>query len=233
MNLFIYNFSKKTKEIKSHIESQNYFNKINLDNAKCERPKKSFIERNDCLDKDFKDKSPITPQVPQKKPIKDYEKRNHREKIVRKPKTIIPQSDNVFNFEPPEKNKNRKKQVEEQVPSNYYRKIENTKMYYNHYLDIKPPKNYDEKGRKDNLKDLFEINSTKRNSYMDRPHKKVIYKNTEVQQIFENGKNNLPVGYKELTKTVGRDDFDEMSNSALNNFDSIRKNGRKPLKRDF
>ena len=108
MNLFIYNFSKKTKEIKSHIESQNYFNKINLDNAKYERPKKSFIERNDCLDKDFKDKSPITPQVPQKKPIKDYEKRNHREKIVRKPKTIIPQSDNVFNFEPPEKNKNRK-----------------------------------------------------------------------------------------------------------------------------
>ena len=155
MNLFIYNFSKKTKEIKSHIESQNYFNKINLDNAKCERPKKSFIERNDCLDKDFKDKSPITPQVPQKKPIKDYEKRNHREKIVRKPKTIIPQSDNVFNFEPPEKNKNRKKQVEEQVPSNYYRKIENTKMYYNHYLDIKPPKNYDEKKRKDNLKDIF------------------------------------------------------------------------------
>ncbi len=139
----------------------------------------------------------------------------------------------MFNFEPPEKNKNRKKQVEEQVPSNYYRKIENTKMYYNHYLDIKPPKNYDEKGRKDNLKDLFETNSTKRNSYMDRPHKKVIYKNTEVQQIFENGKNNLPVGYKELTKTVGRDDFDEMSNSALNNFDSIRKNGRKPLKRDF
>jgi hypothetical protein len=204
-----------------------------LDNAKYERPKKSFIEKKDCLDKDFKDKSPVIPQVPQKKPIKDYEKRVHVEKIVRKPKTIIPQSDNVFNFEPPEKYKNKKKAPEGQVPSNYYKKTENTKMYYNHYLDIKPPKNYNEKGRKDNLKDLFGKNLTEGNSYMDRPHKKVTYKNTEVNEIFEKGKNYIPVRYKEPTPNVEKDDYDQMAHSAFNNYNSIRKNGRKPLKRDF
>ena len=106
-------------------------------------------------------------------------------------------------------------------------------MYYNHYLDIKPPKNYNEKGRKDNLNDLFERNLTKGNSYMERPHKKVNYKNTEVQKIFEDGKKNIPVGYKEPTAKIGTADFDIMSSSALNNFDSIRKHGRKPLKKDF
>ena len=174
------------------------------------------------------------PQVAHKKPgLKEHEKRNHKEKIVRNPKTLIPQRDNVFNFEPPEKNKNRKKAAEEPVPSNYYKKTENTKMYYNHYLDIKPPKTYNEKGRKDNLNDLFEANLTKGNSYMDRPHKKVNYKNTEVQKIFEDGEKNIPVGYKEPTAKIGASNFDVMSSSALNNFDNIRKHGRKPLKRDF
>ena len=57
--------------------------------------------------------------MPHKKPVKDYEKNNHRQKIVRKPKIVIPQDDNVFNFEPPEKQKTQKKIVENKVPSNY------------------------------------------------------------------------------------------------------------------
>ena len=139
----------------------------------------------------------------------------------------------MFNFEPPEKYKNKKRALEGQVPSNYYKKTENTKMYYNHYLDIKPPKNYNEKARKDNLKDLFRKNLTEGNSYMERPHKKVTYKNTEVNEIFEKGKNYIPVRYKEPTPNVEKDNFAQMAHSAFNNYDSIRKNGRKPLKRDF
>jgi hypothetical protein len=106
-------------------------------------------------------------------------------------------------------------------------------MYYNHYLDIKPPRNYNKKGNKDNLNELFGRNLTQGNPFVERPHKKVTYKNTEVQQIFENGKNNLPVGYKELPTPPGKTDFDEKSNYASKNIDNIRKNGRKPLKKDF
>ena len=106
-------------------------------------------------------------------------------------------------------------------------------MYYNHYIDIKHPKNYNEKARKDNLKDLFRKNLTEGNSYMERPHKKVTYKNTEVNEIFEKGKNYIPVRYKEPTPNVEKDNFAQMAHSAFNNYDSIRKNGRKPLIRDF
>ena len=231
---FIFNYIQKPKEIKSHIERKNYYNKINLDNVKYERPKKAFIDRNDCLDKNFKDKSPIIPELPHKKQVlTEYEKKNHQEKIKRKPKTVNPQPDNVFNFNSFEKIKNKKKIPETAVPSKNYTKTENSKMAYNYYLNQKPQKGYDEKGQKDNLNDLFKRNLTTGNIYMERPHKKVNYKNTEVQKIFENGKNNIPIGYKEPTKKIGKDDFDEMAISALNNFDNIRKNGRKPLKKDF
>lgn len=207
---------------------------MNLENSKIARPKKTFIERNDCLDNNMKDKSPFIPEIPHKKAIlNQYEKNNHRDKIVRKAKTVIPQEDNAFNFQPLGKTKNQKKLVEIQVPSNYYKKSENTKMYYNHYLNIKPPKDYNERGRKDNINDIFGGNWTQGNKYMERPHKKVNYKNTEVQQIFEKGKDNIPVGYKEPPARPGKGDFDEFASSALKNYESIRKNGRKPLKKDF
>ena len=207
---------------------------MNLYNSKIARPKKTFIERNDCLDNNMKDKSPFIPEIPHKKAIlNQYEKNNHRDKIVRKAKTVIPQEDNAFNFQPLGKTKNQKKLVEIQVPSNYYKKSENTKMYYNHYLNIKPPKDYNERGRKDNINDIFGGNWTQGNKYMERPHKKVNYKNTEVQQIFDNGKNNIPVGYKELPTNPGNVDFYELSSSVRNNIENIKKNGRKPLKKDF
>lgn len=225
---------QKTKEIKSHIESKNYFKKIDLNNVKYERPKKAFIDRNDCLDKNFKDKSSIIPQVPHKRQVlKEYEKKNHQEKIKRKPKTAIPQADNVFNFSSIDKIRNKKKFGEFSKPSKNYTKNQNSKMSYNYYLNEKPQKGYNEKGRKDNLNDLLKRNLTAGNLNMERTHKKVNYKNTEVQEIFEKGKNNLPVGYKELTNKIGHSDFDKLADSALNNFDNIRKNGRKPLKRDF
>ena len=224
---------QKLKEAKPHIESKNYFKKIDRIKEKIEKPKKTFIGSKDCLDKEFKDKTPFVPEVPHKKPVAEYEKINHRNKIERRPKTVIPQEDNAFNFEPPEKGKTQKKMVEEQVPSNYYKKTENSKNYYNHWLNIKPPKTYNDKGRKDNINDLFNRNLTAGNLNKERPHKKVNYKNTEVQQIFEKGKVNIPVGYKEPPARPGKGDFDEFASSALKNYESIRKNGRKPLKKDF
>ena len=80
---------------------------------------------NDCLDKELKDKTPIIPQLPKKKPlINEYEKRNHVEKIKRKPLKYLSQPDNAFNFNPPTKNKTQKKKEKEQVPSNYNKKKE-------------------------------------------------------------------------------------------------------------
>ena len=225
--------TQKIKEVKTHIESQNYFNKLNLEKAKIQRPKKTFIDPKDCLDKDFKDKSQLVPQVPQKKPgLNEYEKRNHQEKIKRKPKTCIPQEDNVFNFQPLERIRNKKKMVQNEVPSKYYKK-ENIKMSNAQYIEEKPPKKYNDIARKDNINDIFERNWTQGNTNIERQHKKVNYKGTEVQKIFEDGKNNIPVGYKELTLNPEKNNFDDFSSYAMNNFDNIRKNGRKPLKRDF
>ena len=145
---------------------------------------------------------------------------------------MIPQEDNAFNFQPLGKTKAHKKMAENEVPSKYYKK-ENVKMSISHYIEENPPKKYNDTARKDNLKDIFSKNWTEGNTNMDRPKRKVHYKNTEVQQIFENGKNNLPVGYKELTLNPAKNNFDDFSSYAKNNFDNIRKNGRKPLKKDF
>ena len=188
---------------------------------------------NDCLDKELKDKTPIIPQLPKKKPlINEYEKRNHVEKIKRKPLKYLSQPDNAFNFNPPTKNKTQKKMVTEQVPSNYYKKMENSKNAYNHLLNEKNLKKIESKARKDNLKEIFR-NNTEENVYKERLHRKVNYKDTEVNQIFEKGKNNIPVGYKELTTNPVKVDFNQLSTSAKNNYEIIKKNGRKPLKKDF
>ena len=120
----------------------------------------------------------------------------------------------------------------EQIPSNYYQKFLNQKNAYNHWLNEKSSKKYDDKGRKDNLNEIMKYN-TEGNLYKERMHRKVNYKDTEVNQIFEKGKNNLPVGYKELTTNPVKVDFNQLSTSAKNNYEIIKKNGRKPLKKDF
>ena len=203
---------------------------MNKEKAKISRPKKSYIERKDCLDKELKDKTKLVPQLPQKKPImKDYEKRIHVEKIKRKPITYISQPDNAFNFQPPQKEKNQKRMITEPVPSNYYQKIEDSKNSYNHLINGKPPKKYECDAIKDNLNDVFGNNM----NYKEKIRRKVNFKDTEVNQIFEKGKNNLPVGYRELTPTPGRVDFNQLSEFAKNNYDNLKKNGRKTLKKDF
>ena len=192
-----------------------------------------MIQQKDCLDKELKDKRPLVPQLPHKKPVMgEYEKKNHIEKIKRNPIKYISQPDNAFCFQPPEKEKTKKKMVTEQVPSNYYKKIENSKNAYNHLINNKPSKKKEPKARKDNLNEIFRYN-TQGNIYRERLHRKVNYKDTEVNQIFERGKNYIPVGYKELTPYPGKGDFNQLSSSAKNNFENLKKHGRKELKKDF
>ena len=106
---------------------------MNLAKNKISRPNKTFIEQKDCLDKELKDKTPLRPQLPKKKPLLgEYEKRNHVEKIKRKPLTYISQPDNAFNFNPPQKPKTQKKMTTEQVPSNYNKKKQTKKNGFNH-----------------------------------------------------------------------------------------------------
>lgn len=208
---------------------------MNQERAKIERPKKTIFERKDCLDNQLKVKSEFQPEPkpPKKNTVLiEYEKKNHQEKIKRNPKTFIPQEDNVFNFKPPQKPKTQKKMITEQIPSNYYQKSLNQKNVYNYWLNEKTSKKYDDKARKDNLNDIMKYN-TEGNEYKEQLHRKVNYKDTDVNQIFEKGKNNLPVGYKELTTKVGKVDFNKLTDSAKNNFENIKKNGRKPLKKDF
>ena len=134
---------------------------MDLEKSKISRPKKAFIPKNDCLDKELKDKTPLGPQLPQKKPImNDYEKRNHVEKIKCKPIKYISQPDNSFNFNPPQKEKTKKRMVTEQIPSNYYQKMQNSKNAYNHWLNAKKiTKKYEDKARKDNLNEIFRTNT--------------------------------------------------------------------------
>jgi hypothetical protein len=49
---------------------------MNLEKDKISRPNKTFIEQKDCLDKELKDKTPMRPQLPKKKPLLgEYEKK--------------------------------------------------------------------------------------------------------------------------------------------------------------
>ena len=91
--------------------STSYFNdsKLNEEIAKPERAHKKLVSTKDCLNKEFVDVSPMIENIPHRsqKVTKDYEKRIHQENN-KLPKKFIQQSDNIFNFEPLEKEKPKK-----------------------------------------------------------------------------------------------------------------------------
>ena len=103
-------------------------------------------------------------------------------------------------------------------------------MLSNQSGDYKPVASYNQQGRKDNLNDLFGNNE---NDIKERPHKRVDPQKTNSKHIFDFGNNNIPVGYKEIPAYPGKGDFEQLSSSAKNNIENVRKNGRKPLKGDF
>ena len=62
--------------------------------------------------------------------------------------------------------------ITEQVPSNYYKKISDSKNAYNHLLNENNLKKIESNARKDNLKEIFRTN-TEGNVYKERLHRKV------------------------------------------------------------
>lgn len=217
----------KVPEYKSHIESKNYYSNISSKTENFqEKPKIKKLPNKDNLDKKLIDKNPLPPNKTQSQITIDYEKRLHEEPKERKAITRKVESDNVFNFEPL-KEKGHLKKFEGEFPSNFYTRESNRKTnYVESYL---PSKIYNNEGRKDNIKEVIENEDL--NEVGRRRRKEV--KKTEVEEIFERGKNYLPVRYEEPTPIPGKGDFNALKEVAISNVPNIRKNGRKYMGKDF
>ena len=211
-------------------ESQNYFKKLNEEIYKPERPKKKFIGGKDCLNKDFSDITPKNENIPHRRPevTKDYENRLHQEN-QRNAKTNIRQSDNIFNFNPPEKERPKKKPFKGEFPSKYYKDFYNRGMLSNQIgEDVKPQKKYIGKQNKDSIR--FFIGEGEN----ERIHKKVERSGkTNVQDLFENNEVVYPPKYKEPTAKPGSVTVDELIPIAKSNIEKIEKNGKNKRKIDF
>ena len=227
-----FNFSlfQKIKECKLHPESQNYFNKLNSEISKPERPKKKFIGGKDCLNKEFSDITPKNENIPHRRPdvSKEYEERLHQENN-RNAKTNIRQSDNIFNFEPAEKERPKKKQFNGEFPSKYYKDFYNRGMLSNQLGEnVKPQRKYEGNQNKDNIKFFIGENSN------ERIHKKVDRTGkTNVQELFENSEVRYPPKYKEPTPKPGSVTADQLIPIAKSNIEKIGKNGKNKRKIDF
>ena len=223
-------FLQKVPQCKLRPESQNYYNKLNSDIAKPERPKKKFIGGKDCLNKDFSDITPKYENIPHRKPevAKDYEYRLHQEKN-RNAKTNIRQTDNIFNFAPPEKERPKKKQFNGEFPSKYYKDFYNRGMLSNQIGEnVKPQKKYEGNQNKDNIKFYIGENEN------ERFHKKVEKTGkTGVQQLLENNQVVYPPKYKEPTAKPGSILPEQLIPIAKSNIETIEKHGKNKRKIDF
>ena len=196
-------------------------------NEQLEKPKKKYIGGKDCLNENFSDVSPITENIPHRKSnvTAEYEKRLHQES-TRNAKTSIPQSDNIFNFQPPEKEIPHIKKVSGE-PSQQYRKFQNRGMLSNQSgPDYVPQRKMNYKRQEHDIFNLEE-------SEPQKPAK--IYKQNEktnVQMNFENNQCVYPPKYKEPTGKPGNVGFEELTNIAKANVANIQKNGRKLPQKD-
>ena len=211
-------------------ESQNYFNKLNANISRPERPKKKFIGGKDCLNKDFSDITPKNENIPHRKSevTKDYENRLHQDN-KRNAKTNIRQSDNIFNFEPPEKERPKKKQFNGEFPSKYYKDFYNRGMLSNQFGEnVKKQRQYEGNQNKDNIKYFIG------ESENERIHKKVEKSGkTNVQQLLENNEVLYPPKYKEPTAKPGTVNIEQLIPIAKSNIEKIEKNGKNKRKIDF
>ena len=221
---------QKVQQVKVKPESQNYFNKLNAEISKQERPKKKFIGGRDCLNKDFSDISPINENIPHRRAdiAKDYEKRLHQNN-QRNAKTNIQQSDNIFNFAPPEIERPKKKQFKGEFPSKYYKDFYNRGMLPNQIGEnVRPQKKYEGNQNKDNIK--YYIGESEN----ERVHKKIERSGkTNVQQLLENSEVVYPPRYKEPTGKPGAVNAEQLLPIAKSNLEKIEKNCKNKRKIDF
>ena len=214
------------KEYKPREESKNYFTKLNAEIAKPERAHKKIVLSKDCLNKEFNDISPLIENIPHRsmKVTKEYEKRIHQENN-RMPKKYVQQSDNIFNFDPPEKEKPKKKKLTGE-PSKFYKNFYNRGILPNQLGEKTKERKYEGEMLKNNIKDF--IGENKDAIF----HKKIEKKGkSTVQQLLENGDIRYPPNYKEPTVKPGMIEVEKLIPIAKENMKRIEKNGK--CKRDI
>ena len=213
------------KEYRLRPESQNYYSKLNAEIAKPERAHKKLVSTKDCLNKEFNDVSPMIENIPHRsqKVTKEYEKRLHQENN-KLPKKFIKQSDNIFNFEPLEKEKPKKKMFKGEFPSKHYRDFSNRAMLPNQLGEKTKERKYEGEMVKENIKNF--IGEGKK----EIPHKKIERPGkTSVQEFFEKNEIRYPPKYKEPTIKPGMIKVEQLLPIAKENMKKIEKNGKNKI----
>lgn len=218
----------KKPEYKEHIESKNYYSHLSSKNEQ-EPPKVQRLPNNkENLDEKLIDVNPLPPAKTKSKTTLEYEERLSKEHKERLPIKKKIQDDNVFNFNEPEKGKEHFKKFEGQFPSDFYTRESNRKTnYIGNHLPSKIYGEFSKEGRKDVVKNFFEEKDLNKIGNNDNQGGRRNVKKTEVEEIFERGKNYLPVRYQEPTPIPGKVEFDSLKEIAVDNIPNIRKNGRK------
>ena len=153
---------------------------------------------------------------------KIYESRLHQDKQKNR-KTFIPQSDNIFNFDPPEQERPKKKKYNGEYPSQHYQNFANRGLLSNQTgPNARKHRNYEGKQNRDNIKDFIGENADEKN------HKTVQKQDkTNVQKLLENNELLYPPKYREPTGKPGNIDPEQLITLAKSNIGNIKKKAKK------
>ena len=157
------------------------------------------------------------------KVTKEYEQRVKQENN-RLSKKFIPQSDNIFNFEPPEKERPKKKMLKGEYPSKHYRDFYNRGILKNQLGEKTKERKYEGEMLKENIKD-----------YIGEPKKELHHRKIErppksfVQDLIENSEVKYPPKYKEPTIKPGMIKVEQLLPIAKANIKRIEKNGKNKI----
>ena len=157
------------------------------------------------------------------KVTKEYEQRLKQEnnKLSKK---YIQQSDNIFNFAPPEKEKPKKKMFKGEFPSKHYKDFANRAMLSNQVGEKTKERKYEGEMVKENIKDF--IGEGKEELY----HKKIERKGkSKVQDLIENSDIKYPPKYQEPTVKPGMIKPEQLLPIAKENIKRIEKNGKNKI----
>ena len=157
------------------------------------------------------------------KVTKEYEKRIKQENN-RLAKKFIPQSDNIFNFEPPEKEKPKKKMLKGEYPSKHYKDFYNRGFLKNQLGETTKERKYEGEALKENI-----VN------YIGEPKKELHHRKIErppkeyVKDLIENSEIKYPPKYKEPTIKPGMINVEQVLPIAKENIKRIEKNGKNKI----
>ena len=213
------------KQYKHRPEVEKYYSKLNAEIAKPERAHKKLVSTKDCLNKEFADTSPMVENIPHRsqKVTKEYEKRIKQENN-KLPKKFIQQSDNIFNFAPPEKEKPKLRMFKGEFPSKHYKNFSNRAMLPNQLGEKRNQRKYEGEMVKENIKNF--IGEGKDEIY----HKKIEKKgNAKVKDLLENNEIKYPPNYKECTVKPGMIKVEQLLPIAKENIKRIEKNGKNKI----